>query len=113
MQKQILYIYKKDDTLFFVLKHPGFVMEFNYNKKHINDVLNLLRKKSDLCKDLQVSKIKNYYKFVAEPKPPQPKPLQRYKERAKGEFEIQTQNEELRQILEKIRQRIQAHEDDR
>ncbi len=108
MQRQVHYIYKKGGTLYFVLTHPGFLMEFNYNKKHINEVLNLLQKRFDACKDIEISQIKAYHKYTPPTPPPKPKPLQRYKERAKGEFEICTQNEELRKLLEQIRQRIKS-----
>ncbi len=106
MQKRILYIYKKGETLYFVLAHPGFLMEFNYNKKHINEVLNLLSKRFKACEDIKISHIKAYHKYIPPPPPKKPKPIQRYKERALGEFEIATKNEELQKIFEQIRQRI-------
>ncbi len=109
MQKQILYIYKKGQTLYFVLSHPGFLMEFNYNKKHINEVLNLLAERFEACKDIEISQIKAYHKYIPPTSPPRPKPLQRYKERAHGEFEVTTENEELKRLLEQIRQRIKSN----
>lgn len=109
MQKQILYIYKKGDTLYFVLTHPGFLMEFNYNKKHINEVLNLLAERFEACSDIKISHIKAYHKYTPPAAPPKPKPLQRYKERARGEFEITTENEEFKKLLERIRQRIKSN----
>ncbi len=108
MQEHILYAYRRGEILYFVLKHPGFVMEFNYNKKHINEVLKLLQSRYPQCQKLKITTIKGYHKFIPQPQE-QPSPLLRYTERALGNFTIATQNEELRALLEKIQEAIKKN----
>ncbi len=109
MQKHILYIYKKDQILYFVFDHPAFVMEFNYNKKHINDVLKLAKTEILECKKLEYSQCKSYYKFTTTTKKQHTLSYQRYTEKAKGTFEIFTKNEKLKNIFMKIKKQIQKN----
>ncbi|SMC10093.1 hypothetical protein [Nitratiruptor tergarcus] len=108
-QDHILYIYKKQGTLYFVLNHPGFVMEFNYNKKHINEVLKLAKKEYIYCQNLEFSQIKCYAKFRPPKQEQSQTSLQKYKERAKGEFAIEVKNEKLAEILLRIKESIKKN----
>ncbi|NPA04427.1 MAG: hypothetical protein GXO61_06150 [Epsilonproteobacteria bacterium] len=114
MQEQIHYAYLKGKTLFFVLKHPGYVMEFNYNKKVINQVLSKLKRGYPFCEDVEVRAIQVYDKFI-----PQKDTIcdteKTYTERAKGEFEIKTDDPELKELFIKIKKAIQeqAGEEDK
>ena len=101
----ILYIYRRNSVLYFVLKHPGFVMEVNYNKNLIKDLLTLLKSKEAICNDIEISQIKAYAKFIPQ-KEAAPKPLQRYKERSTGNF---ASSKEFAEIFEKIKEAIKAN----
>ncbi len=103
---QILYIYKKQGVLYFVLKHPGFVMEFNYNKKHINEVLKLAKKEYLFCKDLEFTQIKCYAKFQPPMQEQSANSPQRYSERATGVFKVEVENEKLASIFARIKEAI-------
>jgi len=108
MQEALLYIYKRGATLYFVFKHSGFVMEFNYSKNHINELLKLLQKEYPHCQDLHITTLKAYDKFVpTTQKPPPYRSL--YTERAKGDFEINTDNKEIEEILQKIKKAIRKN----
>ena len=102
------YSYVKNHTLYFVFDHPAFVMEFNYSKKDINDVLKLLRQKSGYCRDLDVQNIKAYYKFLPSVQEHLPSIL-RYTERATGNFTIHTDNPKIRELMLKIQEAIRRN----
>jgi len=69
----------------------------------------MLKTKSTFCENINIHQIKSFYKFIPQPQEEKPKMLLRYKERAKGEFEIKTKKEHLRALLEQIRQRIKQN----
>jgi hypothetical protein len=105
LQEAILYIYRRNDVLYFVLKHPGYVMEVNYNKNLIKELLTLLKSKELYCNEIEISRIKAYAKFVPK-KEVATKPMQRYEERASGNFES---SKEFAHIFEKIKKAIKAN----
>ncbi len=105
----ILYLYQKNGTLYFVFNHPAFAMEFNYNKKPINDILKLAKEKIEECQILTFTHIKGYHKFVAPQEPYSPPPLQQYKEQAQGEFTIYTTDEKLSTLLAHIKDQIKKN----
>ncbi len=107
-QQQILYIYLKNKTLYFVFSHPAFAMEFNYNKKVINEVLKLAKQNIHECKGLEFTHYKAYNKFIPT-KQEEPTPSQCYCEKAKGNFTIYTTNEALAKIFIKIKEQIQKN----
>ncbi len=108
MREHLLYIYKKGETLYFVFKHPGFVMEFNYSKNHINELLKMLQKEHPECQELQIRTLKSYHKFTIEEEVPT-KPKFIYTEQARGEFEIRSRNQQLKELLEKIKEAIRKN----
>ncbi len=84
-------------------------MEFNYNKKVINDVLKLAKQKIDECQGLEFTHYKAYNKFISTKKEESLPLYQRYSEKAKGSFTIFTNNEKLANILIKIKEQIQKN----
>ena len=104
LSNAILFIYIKNDILFFVLNHPGYKMEFNYNVNLIKGVLKELKKRESICKDLIFKDIKTFVSNkidIEEDKNKLEKKLT-YKERATGNFEIKTDNENLKQTFKNI-----------
>lgn len=83
-------------------------MEFNYIKKDINALLNMIQTHQGLCKNIHYKSIKSYAKFFPQKKI-SIKPIQQYQERAKGIFNIKTDNPELQQILMQIQKKIQEN----
>ena len=54
LKEHTIFCYKRDKTLFFVVDHPAIKMEFNYNQKLINELLNIAKKNVKECKDLDI-----------------------------------------------------------
>jgi L-rhamnose mutarotase len=105
------FIYQKNDTLFFVLEHPGIKMEFNYKSNLIKSILNKLIEVDIKCNFMKSSHIKAFVtnkSTLSQIKDSKNHKLQ-YAERATGEFENSAQNEEIREILEKIRENIKSN----
>ena len=104
------FIYQKNDTLFFVLEHPGIKMEFNYKSNLIKSILNKLIEIDNECNFMQSNQIKafvtnkNTLKEISDSKNHK---LQ-YAERATGEFENSAKNDGIREVLEKIKLSIKS-----
>ncbi len=104
LQKMIKFAYIKNDTLFFVLNHPGAKQEFDNNIQSIKSALKFVQPKE--CQEFSITDIKafvshtpmNKTSITAKVKEPET-----YPERATGTFEIKTQDEKLRSLLESIR----------
>ena len=107
------FIYQKNDTLFFVLEHPGIKMEFNYKSNLIKSILNKLIEIDNECNFMKSNQIKafvtnkNTLKEISDSKNHK---LQ-YAERAMGEFEISAKNEEIREVLCRIKLSIKSSRD--
>ena len=104
LSNAILFIYIKNDILFFVLNHPGYKMEFNYNLNLIKGVLKELKKREVVCKDLVFKDIKVFVSNKIEKDEDDKKEEEKliYKERATGNFKIKTNKKELKQIFQNI-----------
>lgn len=113
LSSAILFIYIKNDILFFVLNHPGYKMEFNYNLNLIKGVLKELKKRELVCKDLVFKDVKAFVsnKIDLEENKNQTEEKLTYKERATGDFEINTDNENLKNIFQNIKKIIKNHHD--
>ena len=108
LQESILFIYKKNRTLFFVLNHPGVKMEFNYKVSLINTLLNKIKEVDEKCADLDIKNIKTFVsnKIYENDSSFWENSAPYYKERSKGEFKNLARNEDIRKILEEIRETI-------
>jgi len=108
------FIYQKNGTLFFVLEHPGIKMEFNYKSNLIKSILNKLIEIDNECDFMKSSEIKafvtnkNTLKEISDSK----NHKLRYAERSAGEFENSAKNEEIREVLEKIRTTITSSQNE-
>ncbi|NEW59917.1 hypothetical protein GSY74_01360 [Sulfurovum sp. bin170] len=108
-QKAIAFVYVRQDTLFVALSHPGFKMELNYNKDLLKNLLTMLAKHDEKCKSLKVSKVvlfnSKHNSIIREKKIEDTVP--HYEEMAWGEFTIESEDKELREAFEKIRESIE------
>jgi len=108
LQNAILFIYIKNGILFFVLNHPGYKMEFNYNVNLIKGVLKELKKREVVCKDLDFKDVKAFVSNKMEDTSSLSNKEEKltYQERATGKFEIKTDNENLKKIFQNIQKTI-------
>jgi len=107
LQKMIKFAYIKNDTLFFVLNHPGAKQEFDNNIQSIKSALKFVQPKE--CQEFSITDIKAFVSHTPAnitTKTINTKEAQTYPERATGNFEIKTQDEKLRSLLESIRSLI-------
>ncbi|HIP29858.1 MAG TPA: hypothetical protein EYG93_06180 [Sulfurospirillum arcachonense] len=103
----IKFIYTKNHTLFFVLKHPSAKMEFNYKRNLIKDILKKIESFHPKCKCINLKEIKAFVSNKREAKPEILKDATIfYKERSLGDFTNKTKDEKLHEIFEKIRKEI-------
>lgn len=105
--ESISYIYKKNQKLFIVIDQFGLKMEFNYKRELIKSLLKSIHKESSLCEDMLDAEV---VISVSNKKRQQQQEIpqkHRYEERSEGTFENLAQNEEIRELIEKIRHTIQ------
>lgn len=101
LKKGVKFAYIKNQTLYFVLTHPVYKMEFEYNKADIKSLL----------KNFKIANVEDIGFFITnvierKEEPPKATPL--YKERSYGIFENRAKNEYLFKKFEKIREIIKT-----
>ena len=99
LRKGVKFAYVKNQTLYFVLTHPVYKMEFEYNKA---DIKSLLKK----FKIANVEDIGFFITNVIEKKEEEKEPFLLYTERSYGIFENRAKNEYIFKKFEKIREII-------
>ncbi|WP_200763606.1 hypothetical protein [Nitrosophilus alvini] len=106
----VIFGYKKQNTLYIALKHPGMKMEFNYNQTLINELLNKLKISVEECKNFDVKQIKT---FVTNKKLPvreeRETKLATYLEKSSGKFENMAKTDTVSEMIEKIRETIRKN----
>ena len=101
LKKGIKFGYVKNQTLFFVLTHPVYKMEFEYNKALIKSLL----------KDFKIANIEDVSFFVTnviEKKGKEEVETVFFKERSYGIFENKATDENIFKRFEKIREIIKS-----
>lgn len=103
----VRFAYNKNQTLFIVLDHPGYKMEFNYKITLIKSLLKELIKQDSTCKCIDADEIKIFVtnkapfylntKKIAGPF---------YEEKSFGKFENLSKNVKLNKLFEEIRETI-------
>ncbi len=99
LKKGVKFAYVKNQTLFFVLTHPVYKMEFEYNKADIKSLL----------KNFKIANVEDIGFFITnviEKKEPEKAPAPLYKERAYGIFENRAKDEYIFRKFEEIRKTI-------
>ena len=99
LKKGVKFAYIKNQTLYFVLTHPVYKMEFEYNKADIKSLL----------KNFKIANVEDIGFFITniiekKEEPKEPKPM--YIERSYGIFENRAKNEQIFRKFEKIREII-------
>ena len=101
LKKGIKFGYVKNQTLFFVLTHPVYKMEFEYNKALIKSLL----------KEFKIANIEDVSFFVTnviEKKEKEEIETILFKERSYGIFENKAKDENIFKRFEKIREIIKS-----
>jgi len=109
LQKMIKFAYFKNDTLFFVLNHPGAKQEFDNNIQSIKSALNLYM--PDECKNYVIKDIKAFVTHTPAKETTiytNDSHTQQYLERASGNFSINIKNEKLHELAQSIKKIIQS-----
>jgi len=102
LQKGIVFIYKKEKTLFLVLNHPTFKMEFNYKLDLIKLWLKQLQNIDDNCKGLDIETVKTFVSNkVVEKK--ESKNVDLYEEKSDGDFENLAKDKNIKEVFDKIK----------
>ncbi len=107
-KKAIAFVYLRDDTLFVALSHPGFKMELNYNKDLLKSLLSMLAKSDEKCQKMKASKVvlfnSKHLSIIKEEAIESTVP--HYREMALGEFTIDSEDKELLEAFNKIKDSI-------
>jgi len=108
-QKAVAFVYIKEETLFIAVTHPGFKMEFNYNKDLLKSLLIQLNTHVSDCKMFTASKVVIFHsKYHALPKDKVPEvTVPYYEERAEGNFTLPNDGI-LKESFERIKALIQC-----
>ena len=110
LQRMIRYGYVRNGVMFFVFTHPGAKQEFDIIAESIKAPLRAHM--PSCCREIGFNDIKAFvtYKPLA-PQTSAEKPLERYKERALGNFSNPVSDEKLHAIIESIRGMIHDRAD--
>ena len=106
LQRGILFIYVKNRTLFFAVKHPAFKMEFDYKLSLIKNLLTTLPPLKEACAEHNIEHVKAFVsKFAPKPKPAS-ETVPHYRERAEGTFAVKTDDDALKAAFEALKETI-------
>lgn len=101
LQKMVKFAYIKNETLFFVLNHPGAKQEFDNNIQSIKSALNYITPPE--CQETNFKNIKAFVTHTPLRQSPKPKSTkEHYKERASGTLEVNIQDEKLNKLVQSI-----------
>ncbi len=108
LAKAVLFIYRKNHTLYFVLNHPGMKMEFNYMHTLIKNLLKKLKEFDENCQNLEITEVKSFVSNKISPPAAtkEPQIARYYREKAKGNFENRAKSKELREIFDAIKEML-------
>lgn len=101
LKRGVKFAYIKGQTLYFVLTHPVYKMEFEYNK---GDIKSLLKKS-------KIANVEDIVFFVTnkiEKKEEDKEPILLYQERSYGIFENKAKDEKIFKKFEEIRKLIKG-----
>jgi hypothetical protein len=99
LKKGVKFAYVKNQTLYFVLTHPVYKMEFEYNKADIKSLL----------KNYKIANVEDIGFFITNVIERKEEPLKAtplYTERSYGIFENKAKSEQIFKKFEKIREII-------
>jgi len=107
-KQAIAFVYIKNKILFIAVKHPVFKTELNYNKDLLTSLLSQLKTYVDGCKELDALQVEIFVTYKQEEKEKEDT-IPYYHEMATGEFEIDTNQEELKAKFQEIKTSIEKN----
>lgn len=108
LQRGVLFIFVKEKTLFFALKHPAFKMEFDYKLSLIKNLLTTLPPLKEACREHEIDRVKAFVSKFAPAREPNEDCVPRYRERSNGEFAVKCENERLKEEFEALKETIRC-----
>ncbi len=108
LQRGILFIYVKNRTLFFALKHPAYKMEFDYKLSLIKNLLTTLGPLKEACGGYEIEQVKAFVSKFAPAAKSGVQSVPRYKERSMGDFFVKCENEKLKKEFEELKEAIRC-----
>ena len=112
LQKGILFVFVKNRTLFFALKHPAFKMEFDYKLPTIKTLLTTIPPLREACKQHEIDRIRTFVSRYAPPPAPVSSSVPRYRERARADFLLKTEDPDIRRHFDTLRRLIARNRHD-
>jgi len=107
LQKGIEFIYTRDKILFIAISHPAHKFHIDSNIEHIKSLLKGFQKYESRCSWLEVTQIKTFITkayTIKEEEKIQSDP--KYSELSDATFSISVEDNDIAQMLEKIKQSI-------
>ncbi len=109
-QKAIAFVYLKNETFFIALSHPGYKMEFNYNKELFKGLLDTLTKGATECSWIKADKIVIFNsKIKTVEKKESGNTVPYYSELSTGNFEMKEADENIAKIFSEIKKNIKIN----
>ncbi len=106
LTRAILFMYIKNNTLFFVLNHPGMKMEFDYKNNLIKSILKKIKDLDTDCQNIEIDEVKTFISNKIEILNSNPKPPRFYREKSDASFDILSKNRDIKEIFQKIKEEI-------
>ena len=106
----VAFAYMKEHTFYFVLRHPGFKMEFNYNRDLLKSLLTAFARENPSCRFMgETERIVAFAgKYYTQPRD-EASTVPYYRESAEGDFDIRTQDEALKKKFSEIMEHIRCN----
>lgn len=108
LQNSVRFMYNKNDTLFFVLEHPGYKMEFDYKMSLIKGLLKSLITIHKECSCIDATHLKTFITNKPKLESTTKETLPSFKEKSKGKFINNSTNQTLHALFEEIRTCIKS-----
>jgi hypothetical protein len=108
LQRGILFIYVKNRTLFFALKHPAFKMEFDYKLSMIKSLLSTLPPLKEACGGYEIREVKAFVSRFAPAPEPAADTVPRYRERAHPGFAVRSRDPDIARAFDALKESV-AH----
>jgi hypothetical protein len=106
-QSAIAFVYIKERTLFIALRHPGYKMEFHYNRELLKSLLTQFAASYPACNIPKITQVTVFSSRYHTPSQEIPDTVPFYDEQAYGNFTLPA-DEELKKRFQSIRERIQC-----
>jgi hypothetical protein len=107
-QNNILYMYLKGETLYFVTKHQAINFELYQKLNDIKTMLRFIQNKTNKCKSISISNIKAYTTYIKKQSTPTKidSTIKFYIKEKNGDFENKAKNKKIYEAFEEIRKII-------